>query len=60
MVYWIYCLDRRGEYTNPRELGAKDDADAIAQTECMQLQFKCELWEHARFVAELPPYQPRI
>jgi hypothetical protein len=56
--YWVYCLDRDGECAMARELGAKDDADAIAQAEFMQLQFKCELWDRARLVVELPAFCP--
>jgi hypothetical protein len=41
-----------------RELGARDDADAIDQAEFMQLPFNYELWERARLVAQLPAFCP--
>ena len=52
--YRLYGLDRDGECMNERSLGAADDADALAQVEIMQVRFRCELWERARFVAVLP------
>jgi hypothetical protein len=52
--YRLYGLDRDGECVNEQSLGATDDADALAQVEIMQVRFKCELWERARFVAVLP------
>ena len=49
--YRLYCLDRDGECTKVRGLGATDDADALAQVEVMQIRSSCELWERARFIA---------
>jgi hypothetical protein len=56
--YRLYCLDGDGDCTKEHLLGAADDSDAIAQIEIMQVQSKCELWERARLVVELPPYGP--
>lgn len=56
MEYRLYCIDGDGDCTAERALGARDDADALAQVETMQVRSRCELWERSRFVAELAAY----
>jgi len=52
--YRLYCLNERGGISKSREISAGNDEDALAQARAMKLPVKCELWEGARMVAELP------
>ena len=54
--YRLYCLRRDGRFTHAHDIVATDDSDAIGQAKGMKIDVKCELWEHERLVAELPPH----
>jgi hypothetical protein len=54
--YRLYCRRRDGQFTKAHGIAAADDDDAIAKAKRMKIDVKCELWERARLVAELPPH----
>jgi hypothetical protein len=51
--YRLYCLDGSGRFNKSHEIRAANDGEALARK--MKLPVKCELWDKARMVAELPP-----
>jgi hypothetical protein len=57
--YRLYCLNEQGGFSRSHEIPAGHDADAIARAKAMKLPVKCELWERARLVAQLPAHAGR-
>jgi hypothetical protein len=56
--YRLYCINERGGISKSHEISAESDEKALAQVRAMKLAVKCELWDHSRLVAKLPPHRP--
>lgn len=56
-VYRVFLLGHNGRITGSRDLNADDDEQAIAEARALRLPCKCEVWERARVLAELPEHR---
>jgi hypothetical protein len=57
--YRLYCLNDHGGFSKAYEIPAANDAEARSKAKAMKLPVKCELWERARKIADLPPHSGR-
>lgn len=55
--YRLYCVDGKGHFIEVREIGATNDADALAAAHAMKLPVKCELWDKDRLITVLEPHR---
>lgn len=53
--YRLYCINDRGGISKSHEISAPNDEEALVRARALKLAVKCELWEHSRLVAKLPP-----
>lgn len=54
--YRVFLLGHNDRITGSRDLEASSDEEAIAAARELKLPCKCEVWERARVLAELPAY----
>ena len=53
-TYRVFLLGPKGRFIGSRDLQAESDEEAIVAARELKLPCKCELWERARVIAELP------
>jgi hypothetical protein len=53
--YRLYCFNDHGSIAKCHEIEAKNDADALAKAQALNLDVAGELWSRDRVVAKLPP-----
>ena len=55
--YRVFLLGSHGRITGSRDIEAYNDEEAIVAARELKLPCKCEVWERARVLAELPAYR---
>ena len=53
--YRFYCFDGRNKITDGEYFNASSDEEALEIVRKMQRPARCEVWQSARFVAQVDP-----